>query len=191
MQVGQWQKQLADDCIIKLNVNLSARQLMQHDLAQQIKAILDETGFPAENLRLEITETAIMHNSAEACEVLKELRAISVELCIDDFGIGYSSLSRLQQLPIDILKIDRSFVQNIGENGENTHIIRTIIDLATHLSMDIVAEGVETKAQLDGLRALGFSNIQGFYFAKPMKPEKALQFIIETNQPANSMNQIQ
>ena len=191
MQVGQWQKQLADDCIIKLNVNLSARQLMQHDLAQQIKAILDETGFPAENLRLEITETAIMHNSAEACEVLKELRAISVELCIDDFGIGYSSLSRLQQLPIDILKIDRSFVQNIGENGENTHIIRTIIDLATHLSMDIVAEGVETKAQLDGLRALGCSNIQGFYFAKPMKPEKALQFIIETNQPANSMNQIQ
>ncbi len=180
-EVGRWQKQLPADSIIMLNVNLSARQLTQDDLANQVKNILNETGFPAERLRLEITETAIMHSSEEASEVLQELKALNVGICIDDFGIGYSSLSRLHHLPIDILKIDRAFVQNIGETGENTEIIRTIIDLAESLKLGIVAEGVETKAQLDGLRALGCRNVQGFYFAKPMTPDVALRFIQETN----------
>lgn len=182
MQVCQWQKHLPSNSILKLNVNLSARQLTQNDLAEQVKTILAETGFLATNLRLEITETAIMHNSAEAANMLKALKALNVDLCIDDFGVGYSSLSRLQQLPIDILKIDRSFVQNIGEKGETTQIIRTIIDLANNLNLGIVAEGVETEAQLDSLRALGCRNIQGFYFAKPMTSEIALQFIQQTNQ---------
>ncbi len=181
MQVCQWKAQLPSSSPIKLNVNLSARQLAQHNLAQQVQSILMETGFSPEELRLEITETAIMHNSVEAIKVLKELRALRVGLCIDDFGIGYSSLSRLQQLPIDILKIDRSFVQNIGAKGENTEIVRTIIDLADNLSMGIVAEGVETKAQLEGLRDLGCDHIQGFYFAKPMTPEAAFQFIKDSN----------
>ena len=178
-QVCQWQQHL--DEAIKLNVNISARQLTQNDLVEQVKSILEETQFPAENLRLEITETAIMHNSVEALEVLKLLRALNVGLCIDDFGIGYSSLSRLQQLPIDILKIDRSFVQNIGDRGENTEIVRTIIDLAESLDMGIVAEGVETVTQLEGLRKLGCRNIQGFYFAKPMTPEETFRFIRQTN----------
>ena len=129
-----------------------------------------------------------MHNSVEAIKVLKELRALRVGLCIDDFGIGYSSLSRLQQLPIDILKIDRSFVQNIGAKGENTEIVRTIIDLADNLSMGIVAEGVETKAQLEGLRDLGCDHIQGFYFAKPMTPEAAFQFIKDSNTTEHATN---
>ncbi len=178
-QVCKWQKQLG--ATIKLNVNLSARQLAQNDLVEQVEAILHETGFPAEDLRLEITETAIMRNSEEALSALKALRALNVGLCIDDFGIGYSSLSRLQQLPIDILKIDRSFVQNIGDRGENTAIVRTIIELANSLKMDIVAEGVETETQLEGLRKLGCKHIQGFYFAKPMTPDVALQFIQKTN----------
>lgn len=181
-QVCQWQ-QLPSGEDVKINVNISARQLTQNDLINQVKTILAETGIAPEKLRLEITETAIMHNSAEALTVLKALRSLKVGLCIDDFGIGYSSLSRLQQLPIDILKIDRSFVQNIGAKGENTEIVRTIIDLATSLEMDIVAEGVETKAQLEGLRALGCETIQGFYFAKPMTPEAAWHFIKEANQP--------
>lgn len=181
-QVCQWQ-QLPNGEDVKINVNISARQLTQNDLINQVKTILAETGIAPEKLRLEITETAIMHNSAEALTVLKALRSLKVGLCIDDFGIGYSSLSRLQQLPIDILKIDRSFVQNIGAKGENTEIVRTIIDLATSLEMDIVAEGVETKAQLEGLRALGCETIQGFYFAKPMTPEAAWHFIEEANQP--------
>ncbi|MEM6867916.1 MAG: EAL domain-containing protein, partial [Cyanobacteria bacterium P01_C01_bin.121] len=180
-KVKTWQDLLPASCPIKINVNLSARQLAQADLAKQVAQILAETGLPAQSLRLEITETAIMHNSKEAIEVLKQLRLLKVGLCIDDFGIGYSSLSRLQQLPIDILKIDRSFVQNIGARGENTEIVRTIIDLADNLGMDIVAEGVETQEQLEGLRALGCQNVQGFYFARPMTPEDALRFIQESN----------
>ncbi|MEL6490809.1 MAG: EAL domain-containing protein [Cyanobacteria bacterium J06621_3] len=180
-QICEWQTILPDDCPIKINVNLSARQLNQSNLAEQVAEVLAETGISETLLRLEITETAVMHNSKEALQVLSELKALNVGLCIDDFGIGYSSLSRLQQLPIDILKIDRSFVQNIGPRGENTEIVRTIIDLADNLDMDIVAEGVETKEQLEGLRALGCKNVQGFYFAKPMTPEAALQFIQSTN----------
>ncbi|NJM96483.1 MAG: EAL domain-containing protein [Phormidesmis sp. RL_2_1] len=181
-QICQWQQQLPHHDPIKLNVNLSARQLAQKDLAEQVNTILKETGLAHKHLRLEITETAIMQNLVEAIKVLQELRALDVCLCIDDFGIGYSSLSRLQQLPIDILKIDRSFVQNIGAKGENTEIVRTIIDLANSLGMDIVAEGVETEAQLEGLRALGCQNVQGFYFAKPMTPDIALEFIKKSNQ---------
>ena len=184
IQAKRWQEALAAkgaEYRLKLNVNLSARQLTQNDMAQQVAKILKETNFSPEDLRLEITETAIMRNSAEALAVLRELRALNIGLCIDDFGIGYSSLSRLQEMPIDILKIDRSFVQNIRGRGENTEIVRTIIDLAESLDMGIVAEGVETKAQLEGLRSLGCQNIQGFYFARPMTPDDTLQFIQETN----------
>ncbi|MEL6879253.1 MAG: EAL domain-containing protein [Cyanobacteria bacterium J06607_10] len=180
-QVCKWQKVLSKENPIKINVNLSARQLTQSNLAEQVAEILEETGLSEQALRLEITETAIMHNSKEALQVLRELKALNVGLCIDDFGIGYSSLSRLQQLPIDILKIDRAFVQNIGDKGENTEIARTIIDLADSLGMGIVAEGVETEAQLEGLRVLGCKNVQGFYFAKPMTPDAALRFIQESN----------
>ncbi|MEO0771379.1 MAG: EAL domain-containing protein, partial [Cyanobacteria bacterium J06649_4] len=185
-QVVEWQKVLPASSPIKINVNLSARQLAQRDLAQQVADILEETGLSETLLRLEITETAIMHNSKEALDVLRELKALNVGLCIDDFGIGYSSLSRLQQLPIDILKIDRAFVQNIGAEGENTEIARTIIDLAASLEMGIVAEGVENEDQLEGLRALGCKHIQGFYFAKPMTPEVALRFIQKSNTQESS-----
>ena len=180
LQARAWQKITGNDSL-KINVNLSARQLAQSDLVKQVLEILEETGLSHDSLRLEITETAIMHNSAEAFQVLQALRDLGVGLCIDDFGIGYSSLSRLQQLPIDILKIDRSFVQNIGARGENTEIVRTIIDLAVSLRMNVVAEGVETKEQLEGLRSLNCRNIQGFYFAKPMTPEDALLFIQATS----------
>ena len=183
-QVREWQKLTGNDSL-KINVNLSARQLAQSDLAEQVAQVLEETGLSKESLRLEITETAIMHNSVEGTEVLQALRDLGVGLCIDDFGIGYSSLSRLQQLPIDILKIDRSFVQNIGAKGENTEIVRTIIDLAASLRMNVVAEGVETVEQLEGLRSLKCRNIQGFYFAKPMTPEDTLRFIQATSKVAN------
>lgn len=181
-QVVQWHRQLGNINPIKVHVNLSARQLVKGDLAQQVESVLVETGLRKNLLWLEITETAVMKNYQEGIQVLKQLKALEVGLCIDDFGIGYSSLSRLQQLPIDLLKIDRSFVQHIGSRGENTEIVRTIIDLANNLGLDIVAEGVETKRQLAGLRSLGCYNIQGFYFAKPMKPAAALQFIQKRNQ---------
>ena len=180
-QVAEWSQQLGNH-LINVHVNLSARQLAQRDLAQQVQAVLIETGLPKERLWLEITETALMKNSQKGVQVLEQLKTLEIGLCIDDFGVGYSSLSRLQQLPIDLLKIDRSFVQHIGPRGKNTEIVRTIIDLANNLGLDIVAEGVETELQLAGLRSLGCYNIQGFYFAKPMTPAAALQFIKERNQ---------
>ncbi|MGB3789282.1 MAG: EAL domain-containing protein [Phormidesmis sp.] len=181
-QVCHWQQQLPSTNKIKINVNLSARQLAQSDLAEQVKSVLVQTGLSENLLWLEITETAIMKNAQEGMRVLEQLKALGVGLCIDDFGIGYSSLSRLQHLPIDLLKIDRSFVQHIGPRGENTEIVRTIIDLANNLGMDIVAEGVETEEQLNGLRSLGCYKIQGFYFARPMTPEATFQFIQQRNQ---------
>lgn len=180
LQVRAWQKITGNDSL-KINVSLSARQLAQSDLAEQVLKILEETGLSHDSLRLEITQTAIMHPSAAAFQVLQALKDLGVGLCIDDFGIGYSSLSRLQQLPIDILKIDRSFVQNIGAKGENTEMVRTIIDLAASLRMNVVAAGVETKEQLEGLRSLNCRNIQGFYFAKPMTSEDTLRFIQATS----------
>ena len=180
-QICEWQEALPAGCPIKLNVNLSARQLTQDNLVQQVAEVLTDTGLSEKSLRLEITETAIMHNSKAAAQVLKELKDLDVGICIDDFGIGYSSLSRLQQLPIDVLKIDRSFVQNIGARGENTEIVRTIVDLANSLGMDVVAEGVETIDQLEGLRALGCQYVQGFYFAKPMSAKETLLFIQSAN----------
>lgn len=175
-QVREWQRTTEHESL-KINVNLSARQLAQSNLAERVLKILDETGLSLDSLRLEITETATMHNSVEAFQVLQALKELGVSLCIDDFGMGYSSLRRLQQRPIDILKIDRSFVQSIGAKGKNTEIVRTIIDLAVSLRMDVVAEGVETKEQWEGVRSLNCRNIQGFYFAKPMSPEDTPRFI--------------
>ncbi|EDX86573.1 PAS fold family [Synechococcus sp. PCC 7335] len=188
-QVVQWHQQLGNINPVKVHVNLSARQLAQRDLARHVESVLAETGLPKDLLWLEITETAVMKNYQAGIQVLEQLKALEIGLCIDDFGIGYSSLSRLQQLPIDLLKIDRSFVQHIGSRGENTEIVRTIVDLANNLGLDIVAEGIETETQLAGLRSLGCYNIQGFYFAKPMTPTAALQFIQKRNQTeANLMH---
>ena len=181
-QIVQWHQQLGNINPIKVHVNLSARQLAQRNLARQVESTLIETRLPKDLLWLEITETAIMRNSQDGVQVLEQLKALDIGLCIDDFGIGYSSLSRLQQLPIDLLKIDRSFVQHIGSRGENTEIVRTIVDLANNLGLDIVVEGIETETQLAGVQALGCYNIQGFYFAKPMTPEATLQFIQKCNQ---------
>lgn len=176
-QICQWQKQLPDHAFLKLNVNISARQLRRNDLVQQVTSILSETGLSPETLQLEITETGMMYHADNALKILKALKALKVKLCLDDFGIGYSSLSRLQALPLDILKIDRSFVENIDKTKEAVSIIRTIIELGEQLGMEIVAEGVETHEQLERLRDLGCNNIQGFYFAKPMTADAAFRYI--------------
>ncbi|MFK8186271.1 MAG: putative bifunctional diguanylate cyclase/phosphodiesterase [Phormidesmis sp.] len=176
-QICQWQHQLPDNAPLRINVNISARQLRRNDLVQQVTSILTETGLSPENLQLEITETGMMSNSLDALNMLNALKALKVRLCLDDFGIGYSSLSRLQSLPIDSLKIDRSFVRNIDKTQETVSIIRSIIELGERLGMEIVAEGVETREQLEILRDLGCDNIQGFYFAKPMTAAAAFRYI--------------
>jgi EAL domain-containing protein (putative c-di-GMP-specific phosphodiesterase class I) len=121
-----------------------------------------------------------MENIDTATEMLRQLRALGVQLAIDDFGTGYSSLSYLHRFPIDTLKIDRSFVTRMSENNENTEIVRTIVVLAQNLGMDVIAEGVETNEQLVLLQKLGCENGQGYFFSKPANSDGAEKIILET-----------
>ena len=160
-----------------LNVNLSCKQFAQTNLVNNIKTILDETNFSPQNLRLEITESVFFEHRERAIEMLKELREFGIEINIDDFGTGYSNLSYLTQLPISTLKIDRSFIDSIENQNQNIEIIQTIITLARSLGMKVIAEGVETEAQLNHLRELNCEGAQGYYFAKPMCFKDTIEFI--------------
>lgn len=158
---------------LTMSVNLSVKQFSQPNLIAKIDEILRETGLPSENLKLEITESAIMDNAETARLILEELRTRQIKLSIDDFGTGYCSLSYLHRFPVDHLKIDRSFINRIGNYGENHEIVEAIINLAKNLGMTAIAEGVETEQQLQLLRTLGCYEGQGFLFAKPLSHEEA------------------
>jgi predicted signal transduction protein with EAL and GGDEF domain len=150
-----------------ISVNLSAKAFAQDTLVQNVVDILRDTGYAASGLRLEITEGAAIKDAARARVVLAELRTLGVRISLDDFGTGYSSLSYLQSLPLDTLKIDRSFVAGIGTDKDKGEIVKLIVGLARTLDLEIVAEGTETAAQVESLRALGCQFGQGYYFAKP------------------------
>ncbi len=156
-----------------LAVNLSQRQLSQVNLVDEITEILKTTGFPPQRLKLEITETTIMKNAESALIKLKKLKDLGVAISVDDFGTGYSSLSYLHRFPVDMLKVDRSFVFTMFDKPENEEIVKTIIVLGHTLGLEIVAEGVETKQQLTALQDLGCDYLQGFYFSKPVAENKA------------------
>jgi diguanylate cyclase (GGDEF)-like protein/PAS domain S-box-containing protein len=162
---------------VTISVNLSGRQFSQTDLLEQIGAALTESGLPAGNLKLEITESMVMEKVETAIGVLRQLRALGVELSIDDFGTGYSSLSYLHRFPINTLKIDRSFVMRMTDNSENAEIVRTIVTLARSLEMDVVAEGVETATQLRQLRELECDFGQGYLFSRPVGAEKVAELM--------------
>ncbi|MGB3517168.1 MAG: EAL domain-containing protein [Elainellaceae cyanobacterium] len=159
---------LVDQALPSVSVNLSVRQFTQPNLMERIDCILAETGLDSQLLKLEITESAIMEYSTSAMEILQQLKARQIQLSIDDFGTGYSSLSYLHRFPVDILKIDRSFVNRIGKQGENLEIIRAIVALAKSLNISIVAEGVETDYHQTYLHSLGCEFGQGYLFHKPL-----------------------
>jgi diguanylate cyclase (GGDEF)-like protein/PAS domain S-box-containing protein len=179
-QMQRWQKLFPSDPPLFISVNLSGRQFAQHDLINEVAYILNETKIDPHSLKLEITESVVMENIETATEMLRQLRALGVQLSIDDFGTGYSSLSYLHRFPIDTLKIDRSFVTAMSDNNENTEIVRTIVMLAQNLGMDVVAEGVETNEQLALLRKLGCENGQGYFFSKPVHTDGAEKIISDT-----------
>ncbi|ANB71284.1 diguanylate cyclase [Paraburkholderia phytofirmans OLGA172] len=155
----------------RVSVNLSARVFQQRDIAKLVMQVLAETGLEPQYLELELTESTIMRNAEEAVSMLNELHALGIGLAIDDFGTGYSSLSYLKRFPVDRLKIDRSFVSDIGVSGDDETITSAIIALAHSLKLQVIAEGVETSAQLDFLRERACDEMQGFYFAKPMSTD--------------------
>ncbi|SFU26109.1 sensor domain-containing protein [Paraburkholderia aspalathi] len=155
----------------RVSVNLSARVFQQRDIAKLVMQVLAETGLEPQYLELELTESTIMRNAEEAVLMLNELHALGIGLAIDDFGTGYSSLSYLKRFPVDRLKIDRSFVSDIGVSGDDETITSAIIALAHSLKLQVIAEGVETSAQLDFLKERACDEMQGFYFAKPMSTD--------------------
>ncbi|MGL5511588.1 MAG: putative bifunctional diguanylate cyclase/phosphodiesterase, partial [Microcoleaceae cyanobacterium] len=172
-QLVSWNKQNSyGNNDLTISVNISGKQL-QPDLPQIIDRVLAETGLPASNLKLEITETVIMKEPQEAIAILNELAERGIQLFIDDFGTGYCSLSYLQQFPFSGLKIDRSFIKRVLSSSDNTHIVKTIISLAEILHLNIVAEGIEMVEQLNYLRSLHCDYGQGFWFSKPLNSEAA------------------
>ena len=172
-QMRQWQGQFPASRPLIISVNLSGKQFTQPDLIEQIKQILQETGLDAHSLKLEITESVVMENAETASTMLMQLRALGAHLSIDDFGTGYSSLSYLHRFPVNTLKIDRSFINRMSASGENSEIVRAIITLAFNLGMEVIAEGVETEAQLSQLKALNCDYGQGYLFSRPVDAETA------------------
>lgn len=176
-QLCKWQWQSPANRQLFMSVNLSGKQVLQQDLVNQIRDILEETNIDAKHLKLEITESAVMDNADMAARLLKRLKALGVQLSIDDFGTGYSSLGYLHRFPVNTLKIDRSFVGRIGEAAENIEIVRTIVSLAENMGMEVVAEGVETLSQLSQLRKLNCQYGQGYLFSRPVDAESVTAWI--------------
>ncbi|MDM7923536.1 MAG: EAL domain-containing protein [Pyrinomonadaceae bacterium] len=161
---------------VRLSVNLSSRQFAREGLLDRVRTILTEANFPPSMLKIEITESVFFAYQERAIEMLHELRTLGIDIDIDDFGTGYSNLSYLVRLPISTLKIDRSFVSPINAHGANTEIVKMILAMAKNLGLRVVAEGVETAAQLDSLRKLGCEGAQGFKLARPMSFAEARAF---------------
>ena len=176
-QVLSWQQLFPSDPPLSLSVNVSPKQFAQTDLASQIGELLQQSGMDPHCVDLEITETIAMADAERSGGVLAQLKALGVGLDIDDFGTGYSSLSRLQRFPVDTLKIDRAFVSRMDTDKETHEIVRIIVMLAHNLGLKVVAEGVETQAQLELLRGLGCEKAQGYLFSKPVDHEAILKLL--------------
>jgi EAL domain-containing protein (putative c-di-GMP-specific phosphodiesterase class I) len=176
-QVRQWQD--AGLLVVPVAVNVSAVQFRQGDFLTVIKKVLSETGLSPEYLELELTESTLLSNVNVMFPMLEELRTMGLKLAIDDFGTGYSSLSYLRQFPVSKLKIDRSFVQDVVLNSDDAAITAAIISMAKGLNLKVIAEGVETGAQMAFLRAHQCDEIQGYYFSRPLTADKVAEKLAE------------
>lgn len=171
-QAMEWQRQYPSAPPPEMSVNVSARQFGHPELIEEVGRALHDTGLNPRNLVLEITESAVMDNAESSVATLLELKDLGVLVAIDDFGTGYSSLSYLRRFPVDVIKIDRSFVDGLGLDSDDTAIVRAVIGLAHALRLEVVAEGVETDTQRMRLQALGCGMGQGFFFSKPLPVEE-------------------
>jgi len=174
-QLKAWRAQGLVD--ISIGVNVSVLQLLRGNLADYLQKVLASTGLPADRIELEVTESMVMQNAEQATAVLNELRKIGVSLAIDDFGTGYSSLVYLKRLPIDTLKIDKEFIDDLTRDPDDEAITSTIITMGHSLGLNVIAEGVETELQLNFLRDHGCDEIQGHWLSKPIEAERCLAFI--------------
>jgi diguanylate cyclase (GGDEF)-like protein len=172
LQACEWQPHGTDDQRFAVSVNLSVREFAQPDLVRAVAAILQETGLPAQSLRIEITESAIIGQKHPAIETVEQLRALGVGIHLDDFGTGYSALSYLHRLPLDAVKVDRAFTSSIDQEERPLHVVKAIVSLAHAIGLEVVAEGVTNQCQLDLLREMRCDLAQGFFFSRPCNTEE-------------------
>ena len=177
--MATWNAQRPANEQLEISVNLSGRQFARPEVVSGIIDCLEGVGLPTTQLKIEITESTLMQDVALSTEMLDRLKAANIRICVDDFGTGYSSLSYLHTFPIDTLKIDKSFIEDMTSNFQNLEIVRTITMLGQNLRLDVIAEGVETTEQLAQLRALDCHYAQGFLFSRPMNAENATAFLAE------------
>jgi EAL domain-containing protein (putative c-di-GMP-specific phosphodiesterase class I) len=164
-------------------VNVSSIQLRRPDFAAMVADALRESGLPPRRLEIELTESAAFSNPEVALDLLEQLHQLGVRISIDDFGTGYSSLSYLKRIHIDKLKIDQSFIRDLGKNGGDEALVEAMIQMARSLKLTIVAEGVERPQQLDSLRARACTEVQGFFFSRPLPAAEFEAWVLERYQP--------
>ncbi|MEP3673547.1 MAG: EAL domain-containing protein, partial [Hyphomicrobiales bacterium] len=180
-QLSKWQDKMGENYPLFVSVNVSSRQLLRHDLINDVKTVLSRTVLLPGTLKLEITESLMMENPEHANQVLKRVKELGAGLSLDDFGTGYSSLSQLQHFPFDTIKIDRSFIKN-NENPQQHIILKSIAAMAHDLGMDIIAEGAESEEDVAELYKLKCEFAQGFHFAQAMTADDA-ERLLEKEMP--------
>lgn len=172
-QLKHWQSTLPNTAELTVSVNLSGKQLQHSNLLDDVRDALSHSDLSPRALKLEITESAMMQDTERAICLLEQLQAMGIRILLDDFGTGYSSLAYLHRLPIDTLKVDRSFVRHLHENKTDRHFVETIVHLAHRLQQDVICEGVELQEQADILAAMGVGYIQGFLYSRPVAANEA------------------
>jgi EAL domain-containing protein (putative c-di-GMP-specific phosphodiesterase class I) len=186
VRIGQWALRTACACAaewaaegigVPVAVNVSVRQLERDGFVDDVRTALLSAGLPADQLTLEITETALMRDPVRTSDVLHTLKDLGVRLAIDDFGTGYSSMAYVQQFPVDAIKIDGSFVTAIASNVESSALLRTLVQLGKALGLETLAEGIEDEDQLEELRRQGCDSGQGFLYARPLLPQHLTGFL--------------
>jgi len=174
--LAQWHNE-PDKQHLTISVNLSAKQLNSPNFLDILEATLSDYQFPMSRLILEVTETAIINHLDSATRIINTIKSLGVKLALDDFGTGYSSLNYLQKLPFDIIKIDQCFVQQVDQCHKTSALVKAVMNIATVCNIDVVAEGVETKTQLEHITILGGDKIQGYYFSKPLPEHELIHFL--------------
>ncbi|KDR95704.1 PAS domain S-box-containing protein/diguanylate cyclase (GGDEF) domain-containing protein [Peptoclostridium litorale DSM 5388] len=164
---------------IKMSINLSSKRLANSDVDRELERIIQSEGISVKDIQIEVTETAVMKNINTAGEVLQRMRDKGIKIALDDFGTGYSSLTYLKNLPIDVVKIDRGFIKNIEEKKQDEFIVKTVVELAHGLGKEVVAEGIETKRQLEFLREIGCDTAQGYLFSRPVPAAEIENMLIQ------------
>ena len=177
-QMTEWKEQFPGSPLKTVSVNLSAKQFEKPDLITCIDKILMETGFLGQQLQLEITETVLLTHSKEMANFLIQFKERGIQVCLDDFGTGYSSLSYLHHFPINVIKLDRTFVQNLGNEEKNLAIVRMVGTLVKEINLKLIAEGIETLEQRDCLKDLGYLWGQGYWYSPPVERERLEQLLI-------------